>query len=200
VEVDAQYIKRMLNKPDLHPNATMNRWIAAILIFDFELVHVPGAKHKGPDGLSRRRVAESEEEEEGVEEVEEWVDEVIGCGIWVASWLEGGGETLVLAVGKRRVGGEDVTLERKGKGDRSSGWKEFMQLGIKDEGTKKREAELREIRRFLETLKVPEKLTGKDKQRFLQHTGKFFLQGGKMWWREHQGRHQQVIEEQEKCY
>ena len=58
VEVNAQYIKRMLNKPDLHPNAAMNRWIAAILIFDFELVHVPGTKHKGPDGLSRRRVVE----------------------------------------------------------------------------------------------------------------------------------------------
>jgi len=56
VEVNAQYIKKMLNKPDLHPNAAMNRWIAAILIFDFELVHVPGTKHKGPDGLSRRRV------------------------------------------------------------------------------------------------------------------------------------------------
>jgi len=75
-----------------------------------------------------------------------------------------------------------------------------MQLGIKDKGTKKREVELREIRRFLETLKVPEKLTRKDKQCFLQHIGKFFLQRGKMWWREHQGRHQQVIEEQEKYY
>jgi len=168
VKVDVQYIKGMLNKPNLYPNATMNRWIAAILMFNFKLVHVPGTKHKGPDGLSRRRVAESKEEGEGVEEVEEWVDEVISCGIWVASWLEGGGETLVLAVGKRGVGDEDVTLERKGKGNRSSGYKEFMQLGIKDEGTKKREAELREIRRFLEMLKVPEKLTGKDKQYFLQ--------------------------------
>ena len=82
---------------------------------------MPGAKHKGLDGLSRRRVAESEEEGEGVEKVEKWVDEVISCGIWVASWLEGGGETLVLAVGKRGVGDKDVTLERKGKGDRSSG-------------------------------------------------------------------------------
>ena len=81
----------------------------------------------------------------------------------------------MLAVGKKEVGDKDVTLERKGKGDRSSEWKEFMQLGIKDEGTKKREAELREIRRFLEMLKVPEKLIRKDKQCFLQHTGKFFL-------------------------
>ena len=106
---------------------------------------------------------------------------MIDCGIWVASWLEREGEILVLAVGKRGVDDKDITLERKGKGNRSSEWKEFMQLGIKDEGTKKREAELREIERFLETLKVPEKLTRKDKQRFLQHTGKFFLQGGKMW-------------------
>jgi len=65
VEVDAQYIKGMLNKPDLHPNATMNRWIAAILMFNFELVHIPEVKHKGPDGLLRRRVAESKEEGKG---------------------------------------------------------------------------------------------------------------------------------------
>ena len=70
VKVDAQYIKKMLNKPDLHPNAAMNRWIAAILIFDFELVHMPGTKHNGPDGLSRRKVADSEEEGEGIEETE----------------------------------------------------------------------------------------------------------------------------------
>ena len=51
VEVDAKYIKGMLNNPDIQPNATINRWIAGILLFDFKLVHVPGATH-GPDGLS----------------------------------------------------------------------------------------------------------------------------------------------------
>ncbi|KXN89292.1 hypothetical protein AN958_05796 [Leucoagaricus sp. SymC.cos] len=45
----------MINKPDIHPNAVMNQWIAAILMFDFELVHVPESRHKGPDGLSKRR-------------------------------------------------------------------------------------------------------------------------------------------------
>ena len=54
VEVDAKYIKGMLNEPDLQPNATLNRWIQGILLFDFELVHVPAEKHKGPDALSRR--------------------------------------------------------------------------------------------------------------------------------------------------
>jgi hypothetical protein len=54
IEVDAKYIKGMINNPDLQPNASINRWIAGILLFNFELVHVPGDKHTGADGLSRR--------------------------------------------------------------------------------------------------------------------------------------------------
>jgi len=73
VEVNAQYIKGILNKLDIHPNIAMNQWISAILMFDFELVHVPGTEHKEPDGLSRRRIVEEEEEESGkdTEEVED---------------------------------------------------------------------------------------------------------------------------------
>ena len=53
VEMDAQYVHGMLSNPDVQPNAAINRWIAAILLFDFKLVHVPAKKHHGPDGLSR---------------------------------------------------------------------------------------------------------------------------------------------------
>jgi len=53
VEVDAKYIKGMLNEPDLQPNAAVNRWIQGILIFDFKLIHVPATKFQGPDALSR---------------------------------------------------------------------------------------------------------------------------------------------------
>ena len=52
VEVDAKYIKGMINNPDIQPNAVINHWISAILLFDFQLCHVPGHSH-GPDGLSR---------------------------------------------------------------------------------------------------------------------------------------------------
>jgi hypothetical protein len=52
VEVDAKYIHGMLSNPDIQPNATINRWIAGILLFDFNLVHVPSVTH-GPNGLSR---------------------------------------------------------------------------------------------------------------------------------------------------
>ena len=53
VEVDAKYIKGMINNPDIQPNAPINRWIAGILLFDFKLRHVPGKDHASADGLSR---------------------------------------------------------------------------------------------------------------------------------------------------
>jgi len=56
-----------------------------------------------------------------------------------------------------------------------------MQLRKTEEGTSRREKELREIRNFLETMKIPEKLIEKVKQQFLQHASKFFLKGDKMW-------------------
>jgi hypothetical protein len=52
VEVDAKYLKVMLNNPDIQPNATINRWIAGILLFNFKLVHVPVIHHTAADGLS----------------------------------------------------------------------------------------------------------------------------------------------------
>ena len=54
IEVDAKYIRGMLNEPELQPHAVINRWIQGILLFDFQLVHIPATNFKGPDALSRR--------------------------------------------------------------------------------------------------------------------------------------------------
>ena len=71
VEVDAKYIKGMINNPDIQPNATINRWISAILLFDFRLRHVPGHAH-GPDGLSRRPSAPEDPRDN--DDYEDWID------------------------------------------------------------------------------------------------------------------------------
>jgi hypothetical protein len=39
VEMDAKFIKGMIKNPTLHPNDAISHWIAAILLFDFKLVH-----------------------------------------------------------------------------------------------------------------------------------------------------------------
>ena len=74
VEVDAKYIKGMLKRPDLQPNATMNRWIQGILLFDFTLTHVSATEFKGPDALSRREA--TQEELNQPQESDDWLDEI----------------------------------------------------------------------------------------------------------------------------
>jgi hypothetical protein len=86
VKMDALYIRGMLNNPDLQPNATINWWIAAILLFNFKLVHVPAEKHHGPDGLSRQEPVEGEDEDE--DDLEDWIDCTLALGLWVVSWLD----------------------------------------------------------------------------------------------------------------
>ena len=74
VEMDAKFIKGMINNPTLHPNDAINRWIAAILLFDFELVHVPADKHTGADGLSRRPRAPEDPPLEASGDLDDWID------------------------------------------------------------------------------------------------------------------------------
>ena len=86
VEMDAQFIKGMLTNPDIQPNAAINQWIAAILLFDFKLVHVPAEKHQGPDGLSRRDHVEGEDDED--DNPEEWINNMLSLGVWTAMWAD----------------------------------------------------------------------------------------------------------------
>ena len=74
VEMDAKFIKGMLYNPTLHPNDAINRWIAAILLFNFELVHIPADRHTGADGLSRRPRAPEDSTPENLDEIESWID------------------------------------------------------------------------------------------------------------------------------
>ena len=76
VEVDAKFIKGMLANPDIAPSASINHWIVSILMFHFDLVHVPSAFH-GPDGLSRRKLQPGDTPE-AEDDFNDWVDQVQG--------------------------------------------------------------------------------------------------------------------------
>jgi hypothetical protein len=84
VEVDAKYLKGMLNNPDIQPNATINQWIASILLFDFKLVHVPAIHHTATDGLSCRLPAPEDLPE--MDDFEEWIDDSYGFFMELANW------------------------------------------------------------------------------------------------------------------
>ncbi len=69
----------MINNPDIQPNATINRWIAGILLFDFTLRHVPGKEHASPDGLSRRPAAP--EDPPDPDDQEDWIDQAYSFAV-----------------------------------------------------------------------------------------------------------------------
>ncbi|KAG6858285.1 hypothetical protein C0995_002708, partial [Termitomyces sp. Mi166 len=74
-----RYIKEMLSNPDMQLLASINRWIVAILMFHFELVHVKGVFH-GPDSLScRPRQPDDPDLDNSDNEIyEDWVDRMYG--------------------------------------------------------------------------------------------------------------------------
>lgn len=72
LEVDAKPLLGMLKKLDLLPDPILARWISYIQIFDFELKHIPGVNHKGPDALSRKKIVEPESTDE--EEIDEFLE------------------------------------------------------------------------------------------------------------------------------
>lgn len=88
VEVDAQYIKGMINNPDIQPNASLNCWLAGIQTFDFVLCHVPTSHHRAPDGLSCRRRADGDTNEETKDDVDDWIDKLLGYEVWIARGVE----------------------------------------------------------------------------------------------------------------
>ena len=80
--------------------------------------------------------------------------------------LEKKKEVSVLATGEKMIDDEDAILERKEEG--SEGWNELMQLRKKKREISRREKEIKEIRSFLNTLKLLEGLTKKTKLQFVR--------------------------------
>jgi hypothetical protein len=158
VEVDAKYIKGMLNSPDLLPNAAMNRWIQGIMMFDFVLKHVPGKTHYAADALSRRSLGKGESI---IEDEDSWLDD-ISLYIGFASIQKSSFNTSKLS--KTVPGYSPKKLP-------SYSFAATMKL---DEG-------LKEIYRFLTTLEAPASSSVQDQKRFIQKATQYFVKDGKMW-------------------
>ena len=177
VEMDAQFVKGMLANPDIQPNAAINRWIAAILLFDFKLVHVPAAKHQGPDGLSRREPAEGEDDEE--DDPEEWIDNTFCLGVWASTWANqlmtqlGPTPSLVLTIGV-----SDFPAPNLFPSSASS---------------LKAESDLLKVRHYLFTKKTPTGLSGNDLAKLINRARRFVMIDGRLWRRGDKGRHQLFI-------
>lgn len=197
VEVDAKYIKGMINNPDIVPNAAMNRWIAAILTFSFKLEHVPARDHTPADGLSRRRRAE--EDPVLVEDVEGWIDEACGFTLQVHS----DGDASLSRVAQNRFRGHLGSLVRTliydedSAGFHDSDDSDDIPRTPKASG---KDARMLEIETFLRTSKAPVGLTEPAMRNFVRQALNFFYRDGKLWRKDNHGKHKVYIHPGRRLY
>ena len=206
IRVDAKYIKGMLKNPDVQPNATINRWIAAILLFDFELEHAPGITH-APDGLSRRKPSPDDPEED--DDVEEWIDRACGFAIHVMNWSRVRRSSLLETISASRllVKGRNlghVFADRRVKPSNQplmsptasvyANLVEDHQYEIpRTKEADDAERELDRAKEFLKGKTRPEGMTAQDYERFVRRTRNYFLLDGSLWRKDSTGEHKLVL-------
>ncbi len=169
VEMDAVFVHSMLNNPDIQPNAVINHWIAAILLFNFKLVHVLAQKHQGPDGLSRREPVEGEDDNE--DDPKDWIDKMLGLGIWATSTL-----SAVSHFFSGNISVSVLSLEV----DDSDPIEPPINFPSSDKSLDTK-AKMACIWHYFKTLKNPRDLVSNNLDKFLRKVKCFFLLDGKLW-------------------
>ena len=216
--MDAKYVQGMIHNPDQQPNATINRWIAGILLFQFKLIHVATEKHKGPDGLSHRPPSKLDPPEP--EDDEDWLDKAYGFSIellnapplpiqtyeYPAYSTSSGIIHLSCAHTRRGNPLESesgctniffslceittTSLQEKSPADPT--------IPRSDKAVAK-DARILHICQFLETTERPLDLSERDFQSFINSAFHFFFLNSSLWHRQPNSRHQLVVAES-KCY
>ena len=195
VEVDAKYIKGMINNPDIQPSATLNRWIAGILLFDFKLRHVSAKDHTPADGLSRRRRSPDDEDDDT--DTEDWIDNACGFSIELIN------ESPDSRIKKDSVDRTPSFRVRKDVPDQDLGQTRLTQTKstlasevLKIPRTEKAEERDKQLKIIDKFLRDPTRIAGApeiDRQKFIRAVTEFFVLNDKLWRKDRQGRHKLVI-------
>ncbi|KAJ3565119.1 hypothetical protein NP233_g7843 [Leucocoprinus birnbaumii] len=209
VEVDAKYIKGMINNPDIQPSAAINRWISAILLFHFCLRHVPGKTH-GPDGLSRRPRAPEDPEIE--DDYEEWIDSAnsfsfstsrnyhspsqFSTSLYDSDWISHS-NTFSIEVSNKITPVQSLLYSLHHFPHSCSTFTASTAKNLakvppgspvsspptipRSEKAKRRDLELNQVQAFLTNPIQPPDLTDKAFKRFIRYSANFFIQDEKLW-------------------
>ena len=197
VEVDAKYIKGMINNPDIQPSAAMNRWIAGILLFGFKLRHVPGKDHAPADGLSRRPRAPKDMDDD--DDIDDWIDQSYSFAVSVMNW-----EATLIQKHEAHLYAQGTYESGKPEFRRAHPYSILSVLTVvethlkipRNEISEKRDQEIKDVQKFLkDPSQIPSGLTEREIQRFVKRASKFFVTGSQLWRKHAQGRNQLVIPE-----
>jgi hypothetical protein len=204
VEVDAKYIKGMLANPDIAPSASINRWIVSILMFQFELVHVPGSFH-GPDGLSRRRKQPGDAPDEP-DDFDDWIDQVQGFLHFILPVsprrLDQPPFTIYIlqAFANRSRDPEDNSDEESNlHEDRDSAEVTYAQIP-RSENARKADRRVELVREWHATLTRPAGLSENEYESFMRYCTEFFVSGERLWRKDSRGEHKLVVPQDRRLF
>ena len=206
VEVDAKYIKGMLANPDIAPSASINRWIVSIMMFQFELVHVPGSFH-GPDGLSRRP-PQPGDTPEPEDDFDDWIDQVNG-------FLH-----MVLPTSTRKTEQPPVTIyvlqaltnasiPDDESDDLNGGFEEPAQdpdiagtyaIVPRTEHAQEADERVLKVRQWHDTLERPDDTDDAEYETFLRYCTEFFVSADCLWRKDKKGEHKLVVSQDRRLF
>ena len=220
IEVDARYIKGMLQNPDVAPSASINRWIVSILMFHFTLVHVPGTMH-GPDGLSRRpRQPDDIDPDDADDGFDDWIDNMYSFMHMIQPALSpplpipGGTCVDVLALtedGQDFSKYEGVASYATSIAPDDSDFiigpdtvedpDDDYTIVPRSNKAQELDARLPDVQKFLETLVRPKHAAGdKEFDAFYKYAMQFGMIGGRLWRKDPQGAHKLVIQPERRLH
>ena len=179
IEVDAQYIKGMLQNPDIAPSTSINRWIVSILMFHFTLVHVAGSHH-GPDGLSRCPRQPDDDPSDENDDFEDWIDNLHGFIHQINDIHQP--PTLFpqisLFVGTQSLSEEEIHSSS-----------DSYDIVPRTEFTKSDDLCLQKVYKWLQDLARPADLSDSDYTTFIRYCTEFFVDSNRLWRKDMQGSH-----------
>ncbi|KAJ2911441.1 hypothetical protein MD484_g8972, partial [Candolleomyces efflorescens] len=186
VEVDARYIKGMINNPDIQPNATINRWIAGILLFHFKLRHVPARLHTAADGLSRREPSPTDPIQD--DDYDEWIDRANAFSIELAN------------SGRYQMSRRFNAAAHTPSAPLLSTTvfvlaQEHAVLIPRSEKAQAQDQRVQAVKQYLESLVRPQGLSDAAYQSLVRYSFEFFVLGGKLWRKVATGAHQLYVPE-----
>ena len=191
IEVDARYIRGMLNNPDTAPSASLNRWIVSILTFHFKLRHIPRKIH-GPDGLLRRprQPDDLSEEEEDPEEFDDWVDNLYGFAhLLNPTTPKSETATLLCAFAMEQV---TQRPEDTANSEREEPPLEYKEVPRSDKAVKA-DRRLEMAHDWLGSLLRPDDISDHEYSLVMRYATGFFVDSTVLWKRDDQGAHKRVL-------
>jgi hypothetical protein len=192
----------MLSNPDIAPSASINRWIVSILMFHFELVHVPGTHH-GPDGLSRRRPQKGDKPEPE-DDFEDWVDEVNGFPHMILSTsppskIEQPPITMYMlqSFTNNNIQQDEVIEPLNPVQVEDS---QSYDLVPRSELAQKADIRIDRVRTWHNDLERPENMKDAEYETFMRYCTEFFVVNDRLWRKDRHGEHKLVIPKEKRLF